>query len=295
MKLGRFGRVLVPMGLWLSLSSPASAALVTLTGKVTDQNGGGIFNVTINFVDSCTGVVAGAINNVTSSTGSFQAGVNAGIYDLEIAPPSGSLFAAQRILNFDLTSSKTLATVVLQFSIIVSGRVTDAAGTGLANVYVHFYPPGSSDRFFSVRDKTDLSGNYSVVVPTIPCGLYDVRYGPPSGTRYLVLARLSVPVSGIVLDLSHDRTDGTGTYSVTVPPGTYLIDTKPEKCTLLVAQESAPVTVAADITLPRVNLAGGVLVKGLVTDTRGTPVADANTNYFHSDPVTNKLVQVLTW
>src|SRR6266571_1160108 len=64
MNLGRFGRVIVPVGLWLSLSSPASAALVTLTGKVTDQNGGGIFNVTINFVDSCTGVVAGAINNV---------------------------------------------------------------------------------------------------------------------------------------------------------------------------------------------------------------------------------------
>ena len=337
MKLGRFGRVIVPMGLWLSLSYPASAALVTLTGKVTDQNGGGIFNVTINFVDSCTGVVAGAINNVTSSTGSFQAGVNAGIYDLEITPTSGSLFAAQRILSFDLTSSRTLATVVLPFGIIISGRVTDAAGTGLANVYVHFYPPGASDRFFTVRDKTDLSGNYSVVVPTIPCGLYDVRYGPPSGTRYLVLARLSVPitgnttlpavalstgvllsstvydtagpghpvinvnidvvdaVSGIVLDLSHDRTDGTGTYSVAVPPGTYLIDTKPEKCTLLVAQESAPVTVAADMTLPRVNLAGGVLVKGMVTDTRGTPVSEANTNYFHSDPVTNKLVQVLTW
>ena len=196
MRLGRFGLVIVPIGLWLFLSSPASAALVTLTGKVTDQNGGGIFNVTINFVDSCTGVVAGAINNVTSSTGSFQAGVNAGIYDLEISPPSGSLFAAQRILNFDLTSSKTLATVVLQFGIIVSGRATDAAGTGLANVYVHFYPPGSSDRVFTVRDKTDLSGNYSVVVPTIPCGLYDVRYGPPSGTRYLVLARLSVPITG---------------------------------------------------------------------------------------------------
>src|SRR6266571_406594 len=118
MNLGRFGRVIVPVGLWLSLSSPASAALVTLTGKVTDQNGGGIFNVTINFVDSCTGVTAGAINNVTSSTGSFQATVNAGIYDLEMSPPAGSLFTAQRIRDFDLTSSKTLATVVLPFGVI---------------------------------------------------------------------------------------------------------------------------------------------------------------------------------
>ena len=196
MKLGRLGRVIVPMGVWLCLSSPASAALVTLTGKVTDQNGGGIFGVTINFVDSCTGVTAGAINNVTSSTGSFQATVNAGIYDLEISPPAGNLFTAQRILNFNLTSSKTLATVVLPYGITVSGHVTDAAGVAVADVYVHFYPPGSSERFFTVRDKTDASGNYSVVVPTIACGLYDVKYGPPLGTRYLALTRPSLPIPG---------------------------------------------------------------------------------------------------
>ncbi len=337
MRLGRLGRIIVPAGLWLLFVSPASAALVTLTGKVTDQNGAGVFGVTINFVDSCTGVTAGAINNVTSSTGSFQATVNAGIYDLEISPPAGSLFTAQRIRSYDLTSSKTLATVVLPFGIIVSGHVTDSAGVAVADVYVHFFPPGSNERFFTVRDKTDPAGNYSVVVPTIACGLYDVKYGPPLGTRYLALTRPSVPIAGNTtlatvalatgilvtgtvnnsagaghpvinvnmdvvdavtgadLDLSHDRTDATGTYTIAVPPGTYLIDVKPEKCNLLVAQESAPVTVSADTTLPGFILAAGVLVKGLVTDTRGTPVADANTNYFHTDPVTNKLVQILTW
>jgi len=337
MKLGRLGRVVVPAILWLSLSSPAAAALVTLTGRVTDQNGVGIFGVTINFVDSCTGVTAGAINNVTSSTGSFQAAVNAGIYDLEMSPPAGSLFTAQRIRDFDLTSSKTLATVILPFGVIVSGHVTDAAGLAVADVYVHFFPPGSSERVFTVRDRTDASGNYGVVVPTIACGLYDVKYGPPIGTRYLAVTHASVPITGnstlptvalatgvlvtgtvfdsaggghpiinvnmdVVdaatgadLDLSHDRTDATGTYTVAVPAGNYLIDAKPEKCTLLVAQESAPVTVAADTTLPPFSLAAGVLVKGLVTDTRGIPVADANTNYFRTDPVTNKLVQVLTW
>jgi len=337
MRLYKLDRAILPTVFWIVLASPASAALVTLTGKVTDANGVGIAGVTVNFVDSCTGVTAGAINNVTSSVGSFQATVNAGIYDLELSPPAGSVFAAQRFLGFDLTTSRALTTVVLQFGIIVSGHVTDTTGVALANVYVHFYPPGSTDRFFTVRDKTDTSGNYSVVVPTIACNTYDLKYGPPAGTRYLAQGRASVPISGNTtlptvalttglvvtgtvfdsvggghpiinvnmdaidavtgadIDLSHDRTDVTGTYAIVVPPGTYLIDTKPEKCTLLVAQESAAVTVTADVTLPQVNLPGGVLVRGLVTDTRGVPVENVNTNYFPVDPTGKQLAQVLTW
>ncbi|PYS97443.1 MAG: hypothetical protein DMF50_00615, partial [Acidobacteria bacterium] len=72
--------------------------------------------------------------------------------------------------------------------------------------------------------------------------------------------------------------------------GNYHFDYKPEKCTLLVALESAPTAVSADLTLPRVSLAAGVLVKGLVTDTRGAPVDDVNTSYFGSNGL-----QVLTW
>ncbi|MEK7282913.1 MAG: carboxypeptidase-like regulatory domain-containing protein, partial [Acidobacteriota bacterium] len=144
---------LVFSGLWLALSSPASAALATLTGKVTDLSGAGIFNVTINFVDACTGVTSPATGNVTSSTGDFRATVNAGVYDLEFSPPAGSLYHAWRIRNFDLTVSRTLAPVGLGFGVIVSGRVNDSAGAGIPNVFVRFFPPGSSDRTFAVRDR----------------------------------------------------------------------------------------------------------------------------------------------
>jgi hypothetical protein len=302
----------------LALSSPTGAALVTLTGKVTDQNGTGIFNVTVGLVDSCTGATAPATGNVTSSTGDFRATLNAGVYDLEFSPPAGSLYYAWRIRNFDLTTSKTLTPVKLGFGVVVSGRVQDAAGLGVGDIYARFFPPGTSERTFTVRDKTDASGNFSIVVPA---GTYDVKYGPPLGTRFLGLVRPSVPIpgntslptvtlqsdllasgtvtdatpqahpvvnanidatdatTGVKLFVSHDRTDATGAFTLAVPPGTYVFGLKPEKCNLLVGQESAATVISADTALPRVSLPAGVLVKGTVTDTRGAPVVDVNTSY----------------
>ncbi len=317
----RPGRLL-PLALLLAFLSPVPlrAAFVTLSGKVTDQNGDGIFGVQINFVDACTGVTAGSTGNITSTAGTFTATTLAGIYDLEFVPPSGSLFIAHRVLGFDLTTSKTLASLALPYGIVVSGRVTDSAGAGIGGVYLHLFPPGGSDRVYTVRDLTDASGNYSVVVAP---GTYDLKYGPPRGTPYLGLVRASVtipgntslptvalaaglvvtgtvvtasggkPVINVNIDardpvtrerlfLPHDRTDSTGVYNVVVPAGTYLFDFKAEKCTLLVSQESVTTPIASDTTLPPVSLSPGVLVKGTVTDTRGAPIFNVDTDYIDS-------------
>ena len=95
----------------LFASSSAHAAFVVLTGTVQDQSGVGIAGVRIDFVDSCTAVLAGATGNITSATGTFSATVNSGIYDLEIRPPAGTLYAAYRMLKYDLTISRTLGIV----------------------------------------------------------------------------------------------------------------------------------------------------------------------------------------
>ncbi len=315
---GRFHRFVLTAILALTFASPVGAALVNLTGKVTDQGGAGIFNVTVNFVDSCTGVTAPAVGNVTSSTGDFRATVNPGTYDLEFSPPAGSLYYAWRVRRFDLTTSKTLATVKLGFGVTVSGHVQDAGSLGVTDVYVHFFPPGTSERTFTVRDKSNLSGNFSIVVPS---GTYDVKYGPPPGTRLLGLVRPSVAIpgntglptvtlqngllssgtvtdatpqahpvananidvtdaaTGVKLFVSHDRTDATGAFTLAVPAGTFVFGFKPEKCNLLVGQESVSTTITADTALPRVSLLGGVLVRGTVTDTRAVPIVDVNTSY----------------
>src|SRR5437867_1597778 len=264
---------LIGIGLAAFLIPTRAMAFVTLSGKVTNVSGVGISGVQITFVDSCTGITAGAAGNVTSTTGTFTATVNPGIYDLEFIPPVGTLFTADRIRDFDLTTSKTLAPLALPFGVTVSGHVTDSGGNPVADVYLHFLPPGSSERIYTVRDKTDTAGNYSVVIAT---GTYDLHYGPPAGTRFLTFVRSSVSipgnttlstvslqtgllVSGKVLDassgtavinvnidaidaltganppLSHDRSDASGLYTVAVPAGTYRFDAKPEKCTLLIA------------------------------------------------------------
>jgi len=323
--------LLVPVALILAFLFPASAGaagFVTLSGKVTDQNGVGILAVHISFIDSCTGQATGAVGNDTSSTGTFTATVVSGIYDVEFSPPAGSLFTAYRIRKFDLTASRVLAPIALPYGITVSGRVTDGVGAGIANVYFHVFPPGSGERVYTVRDLTDASGNYSVVVAP---GTYDLKYGPAAGTRYLGLVRPSVaipgnttlstvalgtgvvvtgnvtsstgakPVINVNIDLrdsvtrtsvftSHDRTDASGNYNVVVPAGTYLVDIKAEKCTLLVSQESAPTQILADTALPPVSLTSGVLVDGTVTDTRAVPIADVDLNYIDSAGI-----KVFTW
>ncbi len=72
----------------------ATAAFTTLSGTVTDINGLGIGGVVVSFSDSCTGVQAGTTGNITSSTGTFRATVNGGIYDVEFSPPAGTLYTA---------------------------------------------------------------------------------------------------------------------------------------------------------------------------------------------------------
>src|SRR5262249_22330848 len=105
------------------------------------------------------------------------------------------LCAAKRIRNFDLTTSKNLGQVVLATGVAVSGEVTDSSASALDSVYLHFFPPGSTDRIYTNHDRTDLSGHYSVVIPP---GTYDLHYGPPSGPPYVALAVPSVTIAGDV-------------------------------------------------------------------------------------------------
>ncbi len=300
-------------------SSSSHAAFVLLTGTVEDQNGIGISGVQINFVDTCTAVLVGSTGNITSATGTFSATVNAGTYDLELHPPIGTLHAAYRILNYDLTTSKSLGIVKLADGVTVSGTVTDSTGTPVSAVYMHPFLPNGGSRVYTVRSTTDISGNYAVVVPP---GTYDLRYGPHSGTPYLaqvvpavsITGAVTLPtvalqtgfaVSGTVLDsvvagnpvpnvliraldtntgsllvLSHDVSDVNGLYSVEVPPGRYIIEFEPPKCTVLAGAKTAPTLVSADTSIPTVHLSAGLLVQGHVTDSSNVPVFDVNTDYF---------------
>lgn len=304
------------------LPSPALAAFVTLSGTVTDSNNGGISGVTIDLVDSCTAQPVGVNGNVTSSTGTFSLTTFPGTYDVEFRPALGSVFTAKRIRSFNLTTSQDLGRVILPNGVVVSGQVTDSAGVALSGVYLHFFPPGSTERVYTIHDLTDVSGNYSVVVAA---GTYDLRYGPPTGTPYLALLAPSVSIPGDItlptvalqtgfsvsgevtntagspivnvninaidavtgagLTLSHDRSDLNGLYTVEVPAGTYYVQWEPPPCTLLISQQSAAVSVSADVSMPAQALPAGVLVEGKVTDSNGSPVGDVNTSYFTSSGV----------
>ncbi len=303
------------------LPSPAFA-FVTLSGTVTDSNNVGIFGVTIDLVDSCTAQSVGVSGNVTSSAGTFTLTTFPGIYDVEFRPAAGSVFTAKRIRSFNLMTSQNLGQVILPNGVVVSGQVTDSAGAPLMGVYLHLFPPGGTERVYTIRDLTDATGTYSTVVAA---GTYDLRYGPPTGTPYLPLVVPSVSIPGNItlptvvlqtgfsiggtvtntagspiinvninaidvatgagITLSHDRSDVNGLYTVEVPAGNYFVQWEPPPCTLLVSEQSGAVSVSADVTMPTQALPAGVLVEGKVTDSNGSPVVDVNTDYFNSSGV----------
>src|SRR5512138_2939260 len=146
----------------------------------------------------------------------------------------------------------------------ISGRVTNEAGTGIANVDLDFIDPCTGDNVFLVNDKTAADGTYSISVNP---GTYDIHYTPATGATvaaaerqdYTVAANANLGitilhpgrlVSGTVkttggagianVDLKwivaatgqkvwvgKDVTNSSGAYSMRVLPGTYDVEYRP--------------------------------------------------------------------
>ena len=220
------------------------------------QSGVPVANVDIDVVQVATEHDIPMSNDATDSGGDYEVGVPGGIVDVIFRSPEGNGLASTIIRNVNITDDTDL-NALLPAGIVLSGRVRQPGGSGVANVDFDIESIATGLEVPVFDDDTDAFGDYTLV---LPAGSYKLDVNPGRGVRLVaqVLASVQVPhagpldvmlapgvlLSGRVIDhISNpwkdvdldvripntlneivtpgDDTDALGNYMVTVPPGTY--------------------------------------------------------------------------
>lgn len=170
-----------------------------VSGHVTDGTSGiagaGVSAFTGGASATCCTWVAGT---GTASDGSYSIIVPAGTYRLQFQGPRGGTSMAQwwtgtagGASRFDLATDVDLTTLdrtardaVLASGVSISGRVTDASGSGIAHVGIGAFLGGSSAVCCTWVGGvgTDSQGRYGLVLPS---NTYRLSFFSPSGTSYV--------------------------------------------------------------------------------------------------------------
>ena len=291
-----------------ALAPAAAAQIPCLSGFVRDSGGGPVVAGDLDFFDSTTGVKLNTPGDNTDGFGFYNVCVLQGIYDVTFAPPPGTRLLGKRFNGIDLRSGGMLLDVVLGTGLVLSGRVTDVTvGTPVVGVDVDV-DRVNGNRIFTPDDKTNLAGDYRVVVPA---GLYRVRFDPPPGGRLRGIQIDSVSIAGdtivdmtlpqgvllsgrvrdalgvdlqsVEVDLrdankgtkifvSNNETDVGGNYSVAVPTGLFRLRFIPPLGSPFVAAAIDSFAIAGDARQDMI-LQPGHLVRVVARDTTGAPIA----------------------
>lgn len=233
----------------------ALEAGVLLSGRVTDPEGGPVINASINIWDPVSGQSGWG---QTSSDGSYRIVLVPGTYAVNIQPPEGSGLAS-RIEGIELTVDTSLD-VVLEPGFLLSGRVTDSEGKEIFPVIIIAQEPGMEwGEYIPAVAEGDTDGSYRMRLMggTYDLLVFEFVEDQSSGVgRKLVDVEVSadrtldvvLPSSESAFTLSGTVTDdegrgiaglwieaydpatanyalaftqGDGTYTMKVPPGTY--------------------------------------------------------------------------
>jgi uncharacterized repeat protein (TIGR02543 family) len=167
----------------------ANFLYTNLTGRVTDSGNNGIANLNVNVYDlNQTFVKSGTTNSNGDyvvpdlTAGSYKVffdGASAGNYLSEWYDDKGA-FEAADVLTLDIVHPLQGIDAQLNDGGIISGRVTDYAGTGLEHVDVNLY---DLNQEFVVSVSTDANGDYAFY--NIPAGDYKLYSDAGAAGNYV--------------------------------------------------------------------------------------------------------------
>jgi Carboxypeptidase regulatory-like domain len=226
---GTFKGVMVGMAMVAGVLSggparPASAAAAELRGTIRSNVSALVSNATVDvLVVGSNSVVASTSSN---ANGVYSLAVPEGTYDVRFTGPSGSGLGQATIASQLISPPSTLIDVVLTpIQAVVSGRVVDGSGVGLANVNVNLRPQSCCSTYSATTDST---GSYSL---TVTAGVYSMR----TDATAMATGRSDLPSS-----FSHERRPMTIAADTVLADVVYTFDT--HEVTVLKA-DGSPATV----------------------------------------------------
>lgn len=160
-----------------------------ISGRVTDGSGNGLANVYVGAYDpNDTHWINGSY---TAGDGNYSLNVPAGTYKVRFSQSSSDGYFAPEWYDeksngqvadlITVTAFRTTTNINAQLEIggTISGRVTDASGDAIANIYVSSFDPNSSLWIYGLD--SDENGNYSF---NLPAGIYKVYFSPLPSSGY---------------------------------------------------------------------------------------------------------------
>jgi hypothetical protein len=157
------------------------ASGVLLSGRVTDTLGQPVGDVDLDVDSISGGRVFTPTDNSDPVTGLYAVAVPPGIYRVRYDPPPGSRLRGLQIDTVRVQADTTVD-VSLLAGFLITGRVSDPQGNGLADIDIDLRDQATGAKTRLSNNTTLVNGNYSVAAPS---GTFELRFAPPRGQPWV--------------------------------------------------------------------------------------------------------------
>ncbi len=164
---------------------------LTVTGRVVDEVGAGVFNVDVDVLDE-DGVERFLSGDDSDFFGDWSVFLPAGVYEFRFKPAPASPFAPERVPDVAIGGSTDIGETVLRAALTVTGRLLGPGGLPLVDADVDVIDTATGLERYTPNDNTTASGTFSVVIPS---GIYDFNLNPPAGAELAAAVRWDEVVS----------------------------------------------------------------------------------------------------
>lgn len=281
-----------------------------VTGRLVDENGVGIANGDVDAENAITGDDLDLTGDSSDANGFFTVAIPNGLYNLTFQGPPGGPLTYQSVLFEEVTVAGTLnvGTIVLERTRQLSGRVVDQSGFPVFPCDLDVFHGVSGDGLVVSGARTDLFGNFSILVPMnirlrvdprgavgptlapveqellvpAPTTLPDIVLPPGFTVTGSVVRAGNVPIPGAQLDFLDPQgnqavlfgsvTDAFGNFSFVLAANTWDIEICPPPGATQAPLFVPDRVVTGSTNLGTFTLPAGHSLSGTVTDAFGAPV-----------------------